>query len=175
MQQWRQYRAGEAEHHQQRRDVADDDVLDHVRQQHFVGEAVEGGQLHEAHRQGAHDERRHAPACDGSAFARQRLHAFAEQRQVRRAGDQRRQELPQVQGIGSAEREAEHPGEGHHRRQREHDLCDRERHEARAGEPACSAGGPAVGGGPRQGLVVSGCLRRGKHLRRGARYPPRGG
>jgi len=96
-QQRRERRTREPDDDEKRRDVADQQVLCHVRDQDAVGQVVRGRALHGDDDQDAGRERDSATGGHGAAVARQPMRAHAIPEPVGAGDDQRRAELTEVQ------------------------------------------------------------------------------
>ena len=103
----REQRAGEAEHDQQRRDVADHEVLGHVRHQQLIGERIDRVAQRDRQRHQPGREARLPPARNRAALVRQRLHARAI-RQPAQQHDDRREDAVDRADAGERERNQGH-------------------------------------------------------------------
>jgi hypothetical protein len=113
LQQWLEHWPGEPEDDQQRADVADDDVLDHVRDQHLVGERVQWGQLHGRERRRAGGKADPAPPRNRTSLSGEHLALGSVEQQVGGRGEQWGNELACVQ-PGEPGRDGEDGGCGGH-------------------------------------------------------------
>ena len=72
-----EHRPCEPEYDQQRGNIPDDDVLNHVSDQDLIAERVERRELYDREHRRPADKRNDAPDCDRSALARERARRLA--------------------------------------------------------------------------------------------------